>query len=1091
MMQITMSIPSLLPAAGFHLPALLAFTWPLRLEYFPWWQAALLFLVLAIPITWLGVRSLTGLGPVRRWFALGARLVVLLLLILVIGGARWQRENKIVEVMVLRDISESITNVRDYPGKTLQSSIEQYLTEVSDPKHKPADDRIGLISFHSSALIDAIPNTTLALDARAIRDTGRGTDIASAIQLGLATFSKDAMHRMLIISDGNMTQGDIEAAEAAANAQNVPIDVMPLDYDVKNEVLVDRFIAPTWKRENDPFTIDVILRSTNPPVTGKLTVLDNDRPMDLDPNTPGVQTTRTVVLKQERNVEHIFVPPLEGTESGGVIHRFHASFEAPNVSAEIAGQNAAQPGSAQARAAAAGASGDTLTQNNAADAFTFVRGKGKVLYVNNVPEGKGEILRQALEKEGISLQTIGVDQFPRNLIDLQNYDAVILANVPRGAGGIGDDEQKMLANYVHDMGGGLVMIGGEDAFGAGGWQGSKLEEILPVNMDIPAQRQMPKGALVLIMHSCEMPDGNYWGEQCAIKAIETLSQHDEIGVISYDWGRGRGVGMGVGGSQWDFPLGPKGDGSKVIAAVKNMRLGDMPSFDDAMNLAMLGAAGDGTGALLKSDAKQKHVIIISDGDPAAPQPALVNTYIQNKVSVSTVSVYPHDRSDRGLPRTMQYIAETLKGRAYGPVESNPNQLPQIFIKEATVVRRSLIFEDKNGIPVRFNQGTTSEMIKGLAELPSLYGIVLTSKKENPQIDLPLVVGKNSDPLLAHWQTGLGKAAVWTSDAYNKWAANWVASGEYEKFWAQVVRSVSRPPMSADFDINTTQVGDKGKITVEAINKDSKFLNFLSVGGQVVAPDGTSKQVRLVQTGPGTYEGEFDADQAGSYVAVLSYQGSGQNQNGMMLSGMAVNTSPELRDLKSNDTLLTEIARKTRGRVLSPFAPETADLFNREGLLKTASPLPIWDILIPILLAAIIFDIAIRRIAWDWAATKRLALAGADYVRSFTTVRKVEAKPTLDALKRVREEVAEQKFKVEESKPLSETPAPNPKFKFEAKAGVEGDITQTLGGATDKPIPPPPKKIEPKGAPGAGGHTGSLLEAKRRAQQQIKQKEQGE
>ena len=119
-------------------------------------------------------------------------------------------------------------------------------------------------------------------------------------------------------------------------------------------------------------------------------------------------------------------------------------------------------------------------------------------------------------------ERISVDQFPTSLIELQNYDAVILANVPRGAGGLGEEQQKMLAAYVHDMGGGLVMIGGPDTFGAGGWQGSKLEEVLPVNMDIPAQRQMPKGALVLVMHSCEMPDGNYWGEQCALKAIETL-----------------------------------------------------------------------------------------------------------------------------------------------------------------------------------------------------------------------------------------------------------------------------------------------------------------------------------------------------------------------------------------------------------------------------------------------------------------------------------------------------------------------------------------------------------------------------------------
>lgn len=1060
----------------------LALTWPLRLEFLSWWQATLLFLGLAAPIVWLAMRSLAGLGPVRRWVALGARLLVLLLLILIVGGARWERENKVVEVMVLRDISESMSNIRDLPEKSLQQSVDDFLKSATEADRKPADDRIGQISFHSQALIDSIPNTTLALDARAIRDSGRGTDISAGIQLGLATLGKDAMHRMLLISDGNATEGDVDAAVTTAAALHVPIDVMPLNYDLKDEVLVERFVAPNWKRENEPFTIEVILRATHPPVKGKLSVLHNNQPMDLDPNTPGIQATREITLLQTRNVERVSVPPLEGSNN---IHQFRATFEAANVTAEIA----AAPGRAPTTSTAL--VGDTLTQNNVADAFTFVRGRGKVLYVDNVPDGGGDVLRKALEDQEITLEKVAVGQFPRNLIELQNYDAVILANVPRGAGGLGEDDEKMLASYVHDMGGGLVMIGGENGFGAGGWQGSKLEAVLPVNMDIPSQRQMPKGALVLIMHSCEMPDGNYWGEQCALKAIETLSARDEIGVVSYDYSRGVN---GVGGSQWDFPLAEKGDGSKVIAAVKNMRLGDMPSFDDSMDVALNGI--NGQGGLIRSDAKQKHVIIISDGDPQKPIQRLVDQYTAAKVSVSTVSVYPHDRSDQGLPPTMRDIAKNLKGRAYGPIDSNPNQLPQIFIKEATVVRRSLIFEDSKGIPVKLNQGSTSELIKGLTELPGIYGMVLTSKKEDPQVEVPLVIGTNNDPLLAHWQTGLGKAAAWTSDAYNKWAANWVAFGGYEKFWAQVVRSVSRPPMSSDFDVRTVQNGDKGKIIVEALNRDASFLNFLNVGGTVVGPDFKQIPVHFVQTGPGTYESdEFVTDQPGTYVGVLNYRGSA-NRSGLMLTGLAVNTSPELRDLKSNDALLLDIARRTGGRQLKPFDASAADLFTRDGLTKSASPLPIWDILIPILLAMLILDIAVRRIAWDWLATKKLANGMANYVRSFTTVRKVESKPTLDALKRVRGEVAEQKFKVDQAPAVTDTRGtPDKTRKFEASQSqrVDGDLSQVVGGASSAPATKKPQQPDPKDkqSPGEGGHTGNLLEAKRRAQQQIKDKEKGQ
>src|SRR5260370_42149452 len=129
----------------------------------------------------------------------------------------------------------------------------------------------------------------------------------------------------------------------------------------------------------------------------------------------------------------------------------------------------------------------------------------------------------------------------------------------------------MLRTYAHDMGGGLVMIGGPDTFGAGGWEGSEVEKILPIDMAIPAQRQVGKGALVLIMHSCEMPDGNFWGLQCAIQAIKALSDRDEIGIISYSW-NGMG-GNGIGGASWDFVRQEKADGSKRIAPCRAIQPG--------------------------------------------------------------------------------------------------------------------------------------------------------------------------------------------------------------------------------------------------------------------------------------------------------------------------------------------------------------------------------------------------------------------------------------------------------------------------------------------------------------------------------------
>src|SRR5205085_12116106 len=116
----------------------------------------------------------------------------------------------------------------------------------------------------------------------------------------------------------------------------------------------------------------------------------------------------------------------------------------------------------------------------------------------------------------------------------------------------------------------------------------------------------------------------------------------------------------------------------------------------------------------------------------------------------TVTIYPHNGDPDGLPKTMKDMAKELKGRSYGPINNNPNQLPQIFIKEAMVVRRTLIKEDNNGIPLK-QAGAASDMMKGPGgvDLPPLRGMVLTSRKNDPQIEVPITAGKENDPVLAH------------------------------------------------------------------------------------------------------------------------------------------------------------------------------------------------------------------------------------------------------------------------------------------------------------------------------------------------------
>ncbi len=1048
-------------------------------EYMRPWQAGILLAALSLPIVFLGLRSLTGMGRVRKWVAIIARLAVLLVLVALLAGLQVSRKNHDLQVMVLSDVSPSVVSgqlYRDFPGKTEEDSVIDYVSKASDGVHKAEEDQIGLITFTDSALINAMPNKTLAIGARALREPGGTTDIAGAINLGLASLQKGYMHRLLLISDGNQTAGgNLEEAIAAASSQKVPIDVMPLKYAVHNEVMVEKVVSgKAWRREDEPFTLDVFLKSTNlTEVKGTLRVEGDggtkyaERRIKLEPAS-GRSDGK---VEPRLHVEHIAIPELKVQG----VHNFTAVFTADNV-----------PGKEPV---------DRLTQNNSGGTFVMVNGTGKVLYVDNTDnEQGGKFLESALISGGFRVDHVNLDGLPADLIQMQNYDAIILANVPR----VGDDQDRLLARYVHEMGGGLLMIGGPQSYGAGGWQGSQLEKVLPVNMDIPAQRQMPKGALVLIMHSCEMPDGNSWGEKCALKAIEALSSRDEIGVISYGWNHG-GAGGGIGGAQWDFKLQEKKSGADVMEHVKKMQLGDMPSFDDCLQLALNGTPNSGENCLVKSNAARKHVIIISDGDCSPPTPQTFTQFQAAKVTVSTVPVYPHNGDAQGIPPTMKEIAEKTKGKAYPSLNSDPSRLPQIFIKEAMTVRRTLLQTDDKGYDVA--KAAPNEQVQGIESYSKLMGYVLTSKKNAPQIEMPLsIVTKDSegksqvDPLLASWQTGLGRAVAFTSDATNSWGQNWVSQPMYAKLWTQVVRSVQRPPMSTDFDVQVTREGNRGKIHVEALRKDSGFLNFLNLSGTVgrATDAGETQDVRLVQNGPGMYDGEFEVHKDGNYVMALNYRGQKKEDSGWLMAGLSVSESPEFRELESNDVLLEQIAKRTGGRTLDAWDVENAKLFTKDNLKVDWSPLPVRDFLLPLLVVLLLIDVAVRRIALDWMTMQAAGHHVAEWVRMWTLAKKVESGQTLDALKKVREGVAETRFGAQEKASGPPPALPSKSAKFEAK-GVEGDISQVVGGASNKPLPSAPKEIKPKGTqpPAAGGHTGSLLEAKRRAQEQIRQKEQGE
>ena len=964
----------------------------------PWW---LLACALVVPMIWLGRQSLTALGRTRRIMAQTLRVSVVVVLAVVLARPTLAKKSKNLTVIAVIDRSQSIP-------QDLQESARDLLVE-SLARKRPAD-QVAVIDVAEDASIEKLPATGVVVYDRNTTLQGEQSDLASGIQMAMAIAPPDSGSRILLVSDGNETDGDLREAARLAGANNIPIDVLPLQYSHAREVIFKRLAVPTKARSGQTVTLRFILSSTGP-ARGRLLLKLNGRLVDLDPGSDEVGVA--VELKPGTNVKTVSIPL---GERG--LHNFEAEFVPDDVEQ------------------------DRISQNNMANAITYVAGPGHVL-VLDAGDGSGESIVRALEQSNMNVRYGAASELPTNLVQLLDTDALILANTASSHFTL--DQQNMLCRYVQDMGGGLAMVGGPDSFGCGGWIGSPVAAVLPIDLDPPQKKQMPKGALVLIMHACEMPKGNFWGKKVAIAAVQSLSRLDLAGVLDYGWEPG--------GADWVYPLSPVGDKSGAISAINKMQMGDMPDFGAPMAAAYK--------ALNNCNAAQKHIIIISDGDPQAPTNKLLGQLKVAGITCTTVAVYPHNNDPQYLA-TMRRIAARTGGRFYNV--NDPKTLPQIFIKEAQVVRRGLIVEETFEPEVTYS---FSEVIKGLGRpLPKLDSYVLTGSKGG----LAQVVLKSAqkDPILATGQAGLGRCLAFTSSADSRWAGNWLGWGGYVRFWEQAIRWVGRPSMRSDCEIFADVRGREVTVTVEGVDEAGEFVQFSDIVGQVIDPGMKVEGMALRQIGPGRYRGQFRAAGAGSYMVNLRYRRAGHDgQTGLAQSAVTVPYAPEFRDLSDNTALLAEVADVSGGRVIRGDLSQV-DFFQRSGLIFPRTAYPLTKPLFLIWLGLFLLDVAVRRIVLDIRAMAR-KLASA-----FRLPARADASPTLTRLRQQREKLIRQlSSKVKE--PLASR-------KYQADDGKAGELP--IADSTKEPVSKIIKPSEPTDKPAEAKkqetHLDRLLKAKRQA-----------
>ncbi|MFG0326348.1 MAG: VWA domain-containing protein [Phycisphaerales bacterium JB037] len=1013
---------------------------PLRFDE-PW--ILVLLPIALVAVVWIGRSSLAGLSGWTRWASPIVRCVLMGLLIAVAAQPGCRRRADAVAVVAVVDVSRSIP-------LGLAEQAQRFVRAVGDDK--PASDRLGLVTAAGEPFIQALPTVRGVSGAAGSLGDASTTDLASAVRLARGIIPADAAGRILLLSDGNETAGGLLDAATEAASAGVPIDVVPLPFAHDAEVIAEELTVPPAAREGEPMVVRVALHASAP-ARGTLYLSMNDQLVRLTEDAIGLP----VRLAPGRNVIALDVP----AGSSGTA-RFAARFEP-----ELAG------GSPR---------GDAVLENNTASGVTFVTGDGRLLLVRPPgPEGlaESEALIATLRDAAIGLEVITPELFPQDYAELVGYDGIVLVNQPAYA--FSEQSQLDLARFVSDNGGGLVMIGGENAYGAGGWIGSPLAEALPVRLDPPQNRQLPRGALAIVLDASGSMGAPVSGTSASqldlaiaasVAATDTLSERDLITVISFS-----------GSFRVDVPL-AENQPQVVARRIRSIGLGGGTNLFPALDAARE--------SLADAEAGQRHIIVLSDGQTTVSGggvPGALERLRDAGITVSTVSI-----GDGADDQLMRALGEGSGGRFYKVRGSSiRTELPQIFTKEAQIVRRSLIWEGDPVTPALVSAG--SEPLRGIPGVPPITGYVVTADREGG-VSQVTMRGPEEDPIMAQRQFGLGRVVCFMSDAGGKWATGWQAWSGYRALWEQHVRWAMRAAGSANLRVDTRREGDDAIVTVRAVDDQGEPLVGGTLRARVAGPGGESPTLDLRQTGPGVWEGRFDARAEGTFVVSVQHavDDGGEGARGVAQAAFTRSRGDELRFARANEALLRRVADLTGGRVLSLDEAPGAALWSRDGITMPLQVGPIWMLLAAIAAGLLLLDVALRRVRLD-------LLAGMRWLRESLRPRAQSAGASLSALQQAREQ-ARQRMGSSDEAPAdqavsSETPASDSPGKPSRSSQAVADAMRVAaarppaGDRAAEPVPPargPTPVRPPAGQPDGGEVEQSsgldrLMAAKRRAREQ--------
>lgn len=854
------------------------------------WVLAALFVVLALEL-YVSARA-RGV-PSRQWrIGLVVRAVIVTLLVLAIVNPPFVRSSDDVTTVFVVDISESMG---DTGQESARAWVDSALTEAGDA-------RWAVVEFGSDARVGTPLGTEPYRRARGV--DSEATNMARGLRLAESILTGDTRQRIVLVSDGRVNAGDLQAELERLETLGVTVDVHTISASSVTDAAISAVDMPSAVNAGEVFGVSVEVLST---ISGEATI-----ELAHEDSVVGTQQVSLVPGVNQALFE------VEAGESG--LHQYTARVRM---------------------------TGDAVPQNDTHRAGLEVRGATSVMIVEGEDDG-GLILEEALAARGLEVETVPIAEMP-GLQELSIHRSVVLVDV--SARDISDERFSTLETFVRDLGRGMVVIGGTHSYGLGGYRDTPLEGLLPVDSDAPdTQREAEVAEVLLIdtsesMGACHCTDRGMFAEEggvnktdiskaAAIRAIEALGSGDEVGLLAFS-----------GTAEWVIPLQEFPDRATIDRGIGSLR----PSGETRIVPAMDAAAAE----LLASDKELKHIILFTDGftteldlgEDFGGGPFTANLLEKVKEIADlgiTVSVVG---TGEGAIPALEEVAAAGNGRFYPGRDLN--EIPEIFVQEARLASRSFINEGQF-FPV---VTSTAEAVRDLASSPAILGYVATTPK--PTSEIQLQIGEMGDPLLAAWRIGLGRVTAWTSDGGDRWASGWAGWEGFSDFWSTVVRDTF--PLS----------GSEGqrldaKISDEVMSVTLEGAEEWPAGTEPIArvsyPDGTSEELRLDRISSHEFGAAIAARQGGTYaVGVRVDSPDGES---VVLSTLATRSfAAEFLPGDPDTDLMATISARTGGR----GEIDASQAFAPEGLTPgmTESHLRWWFLLAAALLWPM--DVALRRL----------------------------------------------------------------------------------------------------------------------------------